>query len=173
MWDWFTFLLTKQKMTWDCLGIVSEFYSHSHISQCLSHFWIFLPNFWWFCSFSLIQWVIKLKHFMLNQEMNLRTIYVQSEHGQSICQSGLTFWQNWWNFASIILNKNILLQNWYQPIVLEHPLIGLITNPKTLQARLSLKSPATHNAKYPSTTKRTSEIAPFAFYVLRHSGFPN
>lgn len=67
----------------------------------------------------------------------------------------------------------IILQNWYQLIVSEHPLIGLITNPKTLQARLSLKSPATHNAKYPSTTKRTSEIAPFAFYVLRHSGFPN
>ena len=59
----------------------------------------------------------------------------------------------------------MLLQNLYQPIVVEHPLIGLITNPKTLQARLSLKSPATHNAKYPSTTKRTSEIAPFAFYV--------
>ena len=33
--------------------------------------------------------------------MNLRTIYVQWEHGQSIYQSGVTFWQNWWNFESI------------------------------------------------------------------------
>ena len=100
--------------------------------------------------------------------MNLRIIYVQSEH--------LSIWRHF--LAKVMklcinLNKNMLLQNFYQPIMLEHPLIGLITNPKTLQARLSLKSPATHNAKYPSTTKRTSEIAPFAFYVLRHSGFPN
>ena len=169
MWDWFTFLSNKQKMTWDCLGIVSEFYSHSHISQCLSHFLIFLPNFWWFCSFSLIQWVINFYAQPRNEFENnpciIRTWAIN-----------LSIWPHFWAKLMklcINLNKNMLLQNWYPPIVAEHPLIGLITNPKTLQARLSLKSPATHNAKYPSTTKRTSEIAPFAFYVLRHSGFPN